>query len=74
MDHYITVGKLKELLADPILKDGDFLVPNAVANLAVYRGPQAGCRMIGWIDLLEDQQHVSVDAEFALQADQEKSK
>jgi len=57
MDHYITVGKLKELLADQILKDTDCLVPNAVANLAIYRDEE----MIGWIDLLEDQQRVCVD-------------
>jgi hypothetical protein len=47
------------------------LVPNQVENLAVYRGPQDGCRMIGWIDLLEDQQHVCVDGQFAAQADQD---
>lgn len=57
IEHEITVGKLKELLAQ--LQDDDVLVPNQVRNLAIFRGNE----QIGFIDLLTGSQEVELYSE-----------
>lgn len=50
--HSITAGYLKCLLTQ--LRDSDVLIPNEVANLKIERDG----KYIGFVDLLENNQHV----------------
>jgi len=56
-EHYMKVSKLRAAIA--FLRDDDVLIPNAVANLAVYRGQE----LVAAVDFLyEDLEFFNDDA------------
>lgn len=54
---YMTVGKLKELLSDPRVKDDMLISASAMFNLTLYRPGDCCCwdRIIGSIDLSKEE-------------------